>query len=89
MIKIICIFFLIILVISECIVIFNLKLKEINTKRSILAYRARLVFKTEQYHEMSKDPNASPCGEHYDRGIADGFIKARAELEDMFVDYWD
>lgn len=47
-----------------------------------------LISETERFQERAKSPNASPCGSHFDRGIADGFIKSRAKLEELF-DLWD
>ena len=39
---------------------------------------------TEKWQNESKNPTNSPCGTHYDRGKAGGFISARGEFETLF-----
>lgn len=58
------------------------KLKEILSQ-----YREWLIVGEKRFQEMSKSPNASPEGSHYDKGIASGFLSTRSKLEELF-DYW-
>ena len=57
-------------------------------KEKLNEFRDWLISETEKYQERAKSPNASPCGSHYDRGHASGFILARGKLEELF-DLWD
>lgn len=56
--------------------------------KNLNKFRKYLIEKTEFFQEKAKDKNASPCGEHYRRGNANGLIIARAELEEIF-NIWD
>lgn len=66
----------------------QLKKRIATMERKLREFRTYLVNDTEHFQKLSKSPNASPCGSHYDRGEAAGLIHARAELERLF-DYWD
>lgn len=57
-------------------------------KEKLNELRDYLISETERYQELACQPNASSCGSHFDRGRADGFIIARAKLEELF-DLWD
>ena len=60
----------------------------INYNKLLNEYRNKLIELTEEFQERAKDPNNSKCGEHFERGHVAGFIRARAELEDIFK-LWD
>ena len=53
-------------------------------KQKLLDFRQWLITMTEKWQNESKDHTNSPCGTHYDRGNADGFIRARAKFETLF-----
>lgn len=59
-----------------------------NVNERLNEFRNFLISETERYQEMAKSPNASPCGSHFDRGQANGFISVRGKLEELF-DLWD
>lgn len=59
-----------------------------NVNERLNEFRNFLISETERFQERAKSPNASPCGSHFDRGHADGFIMSRAKLEELF-DLWD
>ena len=59
-----------------------------DTMEKLMEFRQWLIDKTEEYQARAKAPDASSEGAHFDRGHADGFIQARAQLEKLF-DYWD
>ena len=47
-------------------------------------YRQKLIKFDEFHTTQSKHPNASPVGQAYESGCANGLISARAILEDLF-----
>lgn len=53
-------------------------------KEKLNELRNWLISETERYQERAKSPNASPCGSHYDRGTANGYIQSRGKLEQLF-----
>jgi len=57
-------------------------------RQKLNEFRDWLISETERYQERAKNPDASACGKHYDRGTANGFIQARSELEKTF-NLWD